>query len=499
MKKPGSLPSPFRRLQWRLTLSYTLVTVAALVVVELALFALLLILLNADFFTQEIVATVQNSFVPQASTYLEATPPDLEGLNSWLQSTADDSITTDSQGRRFTRGLSIQIDQDFQLIVVGAGGRLLAQAQRGHSPASSGALFDATSVPHLESLLTAALEGESNVERLYTVTPDSTLVMALPIRSQTDELLGAFVVTTPIPAFNLQTLRSIAVLVLISVIPITLAAGLIGAVFGFLTSRGLTRRLESISNSADAWSHGDFSVMAPDESADELGQLSRRLNQMAEQLQNLLQSHQELAGIQERNRLVRELHDSVKQQVFATTMQVGTAQALLPDDPEAAAQHLAEAEKLSRQSQEELAILIQELRPAALERDGLAEALETYTIDWSRQSGIEARVSAQGRQPLPLSVEQALFRVAQEALSNVARHSRASLVTVTLNYEDAGVSLTIADDGQGFDASQTKEEGYGLQSMRERVEGLGGRLQIDSDPGGGAKVVAEVPASGENH
>jgi NarL family two-component system sensor histidine kinase LiaS len=466
MKKPGSLPSPFRRLQWRLTLSYTLVTVAALVVVELALFALLLILLNADFFTQEIVATVQNSFVPQASTYLEATPPDLEGLNSWLQSTADDSITTDSQGRRFTRGLSIQIDQDFQLIVVGAGGRLLAQAQRGHSPASSGALFDATSVPHLESLLTAALEGESNVERLYT---------------------------------NLQTLRSIAVLVLISVIPITLAAGLIGAVFGFLTSRGLTRRLESISNSADAWSHGDFSVMAPDESADELGQLSRRLNQMAEQLQNLLQSHQELAGIQERNRLARELHDSVKQQVFATTMQVGTAQALLPDDPEAAAQHLAEAEKLSRQSQEELAILIQELRPAALERDGLAEALETYTIDWSRQSGIEARVSAQGRQPLPLSVEQALFRVAQEALSNVARHSRASLVTVTLNYEDAGVSLTIADDGQGFDASQTKEEGYGLQSMRERVEGLGGRLQIDSDPGGGAKVVAEVPASGENH
>ncbi len=495
MKKPGGLPGPFRRLQWRLTLSYTLVTVAALIVVELALVSLLLILLNTDFFTQEIVTAVEDSFVPQASNYLESVPPDLEGLNTWLQSTEGDSITSDSQGRRFARGLSIQFDQNFQLYVVGSGGRLLAQAQRGHSPASLAEPFDATAVPHLEPLLTAALAGESDVERLYTTTPDGTLVMALPIEGQTGELMGAFVVTTPIPAFNLQTLGSIAVLVLISVIPITLAAGLIGAVFGFLTSRGLTRRLESLSNSADAWSRGDFSVMATDTSADELGQLSQRLNLMAEQLQNLLQSHQELAGIQERNRLARELHDSVKQQVFATTMQVGTAQALLPDDPDAAAQHLDEAEKLSRQSQEELAMLIQELRPAALERDGLAEALENYATDWSRQSGIEAHVQVQGKRPLSLAIEQALFRVAQEALSNVIRHSRASLVTVTLTYEDVDVTLAIVDDGQGFDPSLTSDKGYGLQSMRERIDGLGGRLQIDSEPGKGTRVVARIPLS----
>jgi NarL family two-component system sensor histidine kinase LiaS len=495
MKKPSVLPGPFRRFQWRLTLSYTLVTVAALVVVELALFALLLVLLNTDFLTQEIVSTVEDGFVPQASNYLDSTPPDLEGLNTWLQSAADDSIAADSQGRRFTRGLSIQIDQDFQLYVVDPGGQLLAQAQRGHSPASLAESFDVTAVPHLEPLLTAALAGESIIERLYTTTPDGTLVMALPIEGQTGELMGALVVTTPIPAFNLQTLGSIAVLVLISVIPFTLAAGLIGAVFGFLTSRGLTRRLESLSNSADAWSRGDFSVMAIDRSADELGQLSHRLNLMAEQLQNLMQSHQELAGIQERNRLARELHDSVKQQVFATTMQVGTAQALLPDDPEAAAEHLAEAEKLSRQSQEELAMLIQELRPAALERDGLAEALETYATDWSRQSGIEAWVRVQGKRPLPLAVEQALFRVTQEALSNVARHSGASLVNVTLTYEDVGVSLTLNDDGHGFDPSQAVDQGYGLQSMRERVEGLGGRLQIDSEPDSGAKVVAKIPVN----
>lgn len=497
MKKPGGLPGPFRRLQWRLTLSYTLVTVAALVVVELVLFAVLLALLNTDFLAQEIVGAVKDGFVPQASIYLQRSPPDIEGLNIWLESAASDSITSDSQGRRFTQGLSIQFDQNYRFYVVGPDGQLLAQAVKGHQPALLGEPFDASAAPHLEPLLAAALSGQSAAESLYLTTPDGTLVLALPIESRTGELLGAFALTTPVPAFNLQTLGSIALLILISVIPFTLAAGLIGAVFGFITSRGLTRRLESLSRSADAWSRGDFSVMAVDTSADELGQLSHRLNLMAEQLQNLLQSHQELAGIQERNRLARELHDSVKQQVFATTMQVGAAQALLPDDPEGARLHLAEAEKLSRQSQEELALLIQELRPAALERDGLSEALENYTADWSRQSGIKAEVQVQGERSLTLTLEQALFRVVQEALSNVARHSEASNVTVTLNYEGVDVTLAIIDDGRGFDSSLNMGEGYGLQSMGERVESLGGRLQVDSQPGHGTKVVVQIPNNGE--
>jgi signal transduction histidine kinase len=88
--------------------------------------------------------------------------------------------------------------------------------------------------------------------------------------------------------------------------------------------------------------------------------------------------------------------------------------------------------------------------------------------------------------------------VAQEALANVARHSGASLVTVILTYEEVEVSLMLSDDGQGFDPSQTKDEGYGLQSMRERVEGLDGRLQIDSAPGGGTKIVAKIPLGAEN-
>jgi NarL family two-component system sensor histidine kinase LiaS len=270
------------------------------------------------------------------------------------------------------------------------------------------------------------------------------------------------------------------------------AAGLIGTLFGFLTARGLTRRIESLSFTADGWSRGDFSMMTADTSADELGQLSRRLNVMAEQLQNLLHSHQELAAIQERNRLARELHDSVKQQVFAATMQIGAAQAALPADPDSTRTHLTEAELLSRQAQDELTTLIQELRPAALEGDELAENLEQYLADWSRQSGIQARFQLKGGRPLPEIIEQALFRLAQEALSNAARHSDATVVELALTVEATVVTLSLKDDGQGFDMTAARD-GYGLKSMQERVENLGGRWQIESQPGRGAWIRAQIP------
>lgn len=492
MEKPGILPGRFRRLQWRLTLSYTLVTVAALVVVELALVALLVIVLNSDFLTEEIVAVVEDSIVPRASKYLASSPPDIDGLNAWLQTVIDDSVAKDGEGRRITRG-HIQFERDYQLYVVDADGLLLAQALEGHSPSPTGEPFEATVIPNLDPLLTAVLKGDGPVERFFATAPEDNLVMALPIEDQGGDLLGVFVVEIPLPVFNLRTLGSIALIIAISVIPITLAAGLIGTVFGFLTARGLTRRLESLSHAADAWSQGDFSVLAADTSTDELGQLSHRLNLMAEQLQNLLHSHQQLAGIQERNRLARELHDSVKQQVFATTMQFGAAKALLPGDPDEALRHLVEAEKLSRQSQEELATLIQEMRPPALENDGLAEALKNYTVDWTRQTGIQTQVLVQDKRPIPLNMEQTLFRLAQEALSNIARHSAASTVEIRLDFEIGIVKLSVDDDGRGFDPSQAKKQGIGLQTMRERVENMGGRLVIDSKLGQGTRITARLP------
>ena len=490
MKKSAVLPHPFRRLRWRLTFSYTLVTVAALVVVELALLGLLLILLNSEFLSEEFIKTIRDGYVPQAKKYLENEPPDIDGLDTWLQAQVNDSVATNEGGRRITQGFSINFDQDFQIIVVDEGGKLLAQAVEGYNPSALGAPFEARAVPQLAPLLSTALAGGDSGDLLYTRTSDGTLAMAFPIIGQQGLPLGALAVSLHIPALNLQTLGSIMLLILISLVPITLAAGVIGTVFGFWTARGLTSRIESLSGTANAWSHGDFSVMASDPSADELGQLSRRLNLMAEQLQNLLHTRQELAGIEERNHLARELHDSVKQQAFAISMQVGAAQALLPKDVAGAQQHLVEAEALARQSQEELAGLIEELRPPALSDHGFGEALKEYVSEWSRRTGIEAQVRIQGERPLPLGLEPALFRVAQEALSNVARHSEAGRVEVQLSRQEDDFVLTIADDGRGFDAATVKNRGYGLQSMQERVTALGGQLLVQSEPGQGTQIQA---------
>jgi len=163
-------------------------------------------------------------------------------------------------------------------------------------------------------------------------------------------------------------------------------------------------------------------------------------------------------------------------------------------DPAAAEGRLAEVERLVGEAQRELTALIGELRPAALANKGLAPALREYCDDWSRRTGIAADVRVQGEQPASLEVEQALFRVAQEALANVARHSGATSVEVRLSWEPQALLLTITDNGSGFDAVAAAGKGVGLQSMRERVEAIGGTLALRAAPGGpGARVEACAP------
>jgi len=152
-----------------------------------------------------------------------------------------------------------------------------------------------------------------------------------------------------------------------SILLFTCAAATVGTIFGLVTARGLTRRLQVVTQTADAWSRGDFSTAIPDRSNDELGRLAQRLNRISQQLENHLHTRQELAALEERNRLARDLHDGVKQQVFAAAMQIGAARELLSDDPAGSEDRLVEAEQLARQAQQELSTLIRELRPADLE------------------------------------------------------------------------------------------------------------------------------------
>lgn len=214
---------------------------------------------------------------------------------------------------------------------------------------------------------------------------------------------------------------------------------------------------------------------------DELREAHARLEQFAGQAQ-------ELAASEERNRLARELHDSVKQQAFAASGQLGAGRALLREDPDAAQDHLLKAEALLDEIRRELGQLIYALRPTPLQGKRLADALREWGDGWSQQSGIPLEVSVCGERDLAADTEKALLRVVQEALSNVARHSRARHAAVTLDFLPQEVRLSISDDGQGFDPAKAGG-GIGLKTMRERAERLeGSSFSVESAPGMGTRI-----------
>jgi len=316
-------------------------------------------------------------------------------------------------------------------------------------------------------------------------------VAAAPIVATDGSVRGALLLDVDLATLLRPLYFSNLLALLPTVVLFIIVASMFGTLFGLLTARGLTRRLLRLTSAADAWSQGDFAVAARDPSSDELGQLARDLNRMAEQLQNLLRDRQQLAVVEERNRLARELHDSVKQQMFALTMLIGSAQ-LEVDEHSEAKRILSEAERIVSSAQQEMSALIQALRPVALTNKYLAVALRELCHDWEQRNGITCAVTVPETLSLAPEVEQQVFRVAQEALANVAKHSGATRVEVYATDEQGTLALRIRDNGRGFDVARANGRGLGLSNMRERVAELGGALTIAS-AAGVTSIEARVP------
>ena len=260
-------------------------------------------------------------------------------------------------------------------------------------------------------------------------------------------------------------------------------AAIIGTLTGILISLSLTRRLRQITRAAIIWSTGDFSATIRDATQDEVGRLARDLNAMAGQVSSLLAAREQLAVVEERNRLARDLHDTVKQHVFANALLVRAARTLYPRDSVAAQQYLVEAEALASQTQQELINLISALRPPALADRGVVEVLREHAAEWSQHTGISTDVLVEGERETPLDVEDTLFRIAQEALTNVSRHSNAKTVVIQVSWGPERVLLAVQDDGIGFDSTTLPPNSLGLTSMRERAEALGGLFALESSLG----------------
>ncbi|MER7990080.1 GAF domain-containing sensor histidine kinase [Streptomyces noursei] len=209
----------------------------------------------------------------------------------------------------------------------------------------------------------------------------------------------------------------------------------------------------------------------------------------------LYERSRELTIAGERARLAHELHDAVSQKLFSLRLTAQAATALVDRDPARAKDELHQVAALAAEAADELRAAVVELRPAALDEDGLVATLRSQVQVLDRAHSARVTFTAQGIRALPNAQEEAMLRVAQEALHNALRHSGAGRVEVSLTRFGQGALLRIADDGCGFDTRVVRRAGrhLGLVSMRDRAGGVGGTLTVESEPGTGTTVEMEVP------
>ncbi len=259
---------------------------------------------------------------------------------------------------------------------------------------------------------------------------------------------------------------------------------LFGLASSFFLAAWVTRRLNRVARAATEWSRGNFTDRIDDKSRDELGRMSAVLDRMALDLQGLLRSRSQLATLTERQRLARDLHDTVKQKAFALNLQLATARRLLGETP--AAQRLDLAQHLTHQIQQELAQILDELQGSDAELP-FADRIRARATDWAHTSGMALAFSLDDLPALPAGTEESLLRIVDEALANVLRHSGAQRVEITLRRRADRARLAIADNGRGLPGDAGA--GMGLNNMRERAQALrGGHFEIDAAPGRGTTV-----------
>jgi PAS domain S-box-containing protein len=211
----------------------------------------------------------------------------------------------------------------------------------------------------------------------------------------------------------------------------------------------------------------------------------------------LYQKASAAAALEERQRLARELHDSVSQALYGIALGARTARRRIGDDgPANVIEPLDYVLSLAEAGLTEMRALIFELRPESIATEGLVAAIGRQVASTQARYGIEVVADLCDEPEVSLDVKEALYRIAQESMHNTVKHARATELKVRLCQDAEGLELQVADNGQGFDASRDFPGHLGLRSMRERARNMGGSLEVDSGPGLGARVTIRVPLSG---
>ena len=271
----------------------------------------------------------------------------------------------------------------------------------------------------------------------------------------------------------------------------------VGVVFGLLGTSRLVRRLRRLASTTVMVAEGDFEHRVPVTGGDEVAQLERNFNRMAERLSAAMATERQLADASarhaERSRIARELHDSISQDLFSLAMLAGGLRRALPAGSPLRA-GVEAIESTASGAMQEMQALLLELRPVALEDAGLLPALEELCGAYRARFGVAVETDLEEMELDP-PVEHAVLRIAQEALANAVKHGDPRRIALRLAAAYRQVEMDVVDDGRGFDpdAAAAGRRGLGLELMRERVGELGGTLRLESRPNTGTRLRVLLP------
>ncbi|WP_099159960.1 sensor histidine kinase [Virgibacillus ndiopensis] len=297
-----------------------------------------------------------------------------------------------------------------------------------------------------------------------------------------------------------RTISGIPFILLLIMVPV-----LAGVVIGITTGWYWRQRFHWIDRQLDEVVKGQ-KLSNDEEPYKELDNIKQRIEQIQEKFMIQTEHAQRLATeranerekslqevvVQERNRLARELHDSVSQQLFAASMMMSAINEANPPEDDAIKKQLLTVEKMIHQSQLEMRALLLHLRPVALKGKSLQKGVEELLIELTQKVPMEIDSNVESFE-VAKGIEDQLFRILQESVSNTLRHAKATKLNVLLIERDDTIILRVIDNGIGFDVEQARASSYGLQNMRERAYEVGGTFKIISLPDQGTRLEVKVP------
>ncbi|HET9999891.1 MAG TPA: ATP-binding protein [Ktedonobacteraceae bacterium] len=503
---PPRLFFPFKwsGLRARMTISYVSVTIGS--VLSFSLLGVLASGAFSAFFSDNQSSSFIAAVQGQAQSYalvaaLQAQGATLDPQTSFIPGQAH-TIALPDQGNQiyhiFAPSISTASPAPTSVtiaLLIAPDGRLVASSYPSRYPAG---MSISALLPEQTRAIGPALAGHASTgtEQFSSVT----LVYATePIWSRDHQPIGAIFLQAPVPGSGRDNIFLTLGSDLLSKLILLVLVTPVGVFFGWITTRALVKRVRRLVLATRQFADGDYSQRVAPVHQDEIGQLEQQFNQMAEQLVENVSRRQQLAAqnarLSERSRISRELHDAISQDLFSLRMladglQEATRSGSTPADLRS---HIDVLERTTSSMTREMRALLLELRPSQLEHLGLPGALKSLAHAYSVRLGITVTADLA---PVKLDVkgEHALLRIAQEALANAARHSRASIISLSLEEQDGLVRLTIVDNGEGFNQeTESVQHGLGLHLMQERVEELGGTFDLQTAPGQGTRVIVCLP------